>query len=108
MAPRAGLEPATDRLTADCSTTELPRNTIGLLIKKIKKTSKIWRLGAESNRCARLCRPLHHHSATEPNFRLINLLLTSSQLIKIIRLQNKNHINYTSCYIYKVFIIYPV
>ena len=37
MAPRAGLEPATDRLTADCSTTELPRNTIGLLIKKRKK-----------------------------------------------------------------------
>ena len=27
---------------------------------------RIWRLGAESNRCARLCRPLHNHSATEP------------------------------------------
>ncbi len=27
MAPRAGLEPATDRLTADCSTTELSRKT---------------------------------------------------------------------------------
>ena len=40
MAPRAGLEPATDRLTADCSTTELPRNTFMLLIKKFKKTSK--------------------------------------------------------------------
>ena len=26
MAPRAGLEPATERLTAVCSTTELPRN----------------------------------------------------------------------------------
>ena len=26
MAPRAGLEPATERLTAACSTTELPRN----------------------------------------------------------------------------------
>ena len=37
MAPRAGLEPATDRLTADCSTTELPRNTNHLLIKKRKK-----------------------------------------------------------------------
>ena len=34
MAPRAGLEPATDRLTADCSTTELPRNIIVLIIKK--------------------------------------------------------------------------
>ncbi len=30
MAPRAGLEPATDRLTVDCSTTELPRNTMNL------------------------------------------------------------------------------
>ena len=28
MAPRAGFEPATDRLTADCSTTELPRNSL--------------------------------------------------------------------------------
>ncbi len=25
MAPRTGFEPVTDRLTADCSTTELPR-----------------------------------------------------------------------------------
>jgi hypothetical protein len=25
---------------------------------------RAWRLGAESNRCTRLCRPLHHHSAT--------------------------------------------
>ena len=28
MAPRAGLEPATERLTAVCSTTELPRNSL--------------------------------------------------------------------------------
>lgn len=27
MAPRVGLEPTTNRLTADCSTVELPRNT---------------------------------------------------------------------------------
>ena len=27
MAPRARFELATDRLTVDCSTTELPRNT---------------------------------------------------------------------------------
>ena len=26
MAPKVGLEPTTDRLTADCSTTELLRN----------------------------------------------------------------------------------
>ena len=28
MAPRAGVEPATSRLTAGCSTTELPGNVI--------------------------------------------------------------------------------
>jgi hypothetical protein len=27
LAPRAGFEPATNRLTAGCSTTELPGNT---------------------------------------------------------------------------------
>src|SRR3546814_10290281 len=27
MAPRAGFEPATNRLTVDCSTAELPRNS---------------------------------------------------------------------------------
>ena len=30
MAPRVGLEPTTNRLTADCSTIELPRNTRGI------------------------------------------------------------------------------
>src|SRR5699024_11928314 len=28
MAPRVGFEPTTDRLTADCSATELPRNVV--------------------------------------------------------------------------------
>src|SRR5690606_3098763 len=28
--------------------------------------SGIWRLGSESNRRTRLCRPLHNHSATQP------------------------------------------
>ena len=32
MAPRAGLEPATQRLTVVCSTTELPRNRFQLNI----------------------------------------------------------------------------
>ncbi len=31
MAPRAGLEPATQRLTVVCSTTELPRNKFQLV-----------------------------------------------------------------------------
>ena len=51
MAPRAGLEPATDRLTADCSTTELPRNTNLLIIKKNRK-NKINFGGSERNRTA--------------------------------------------------------
>jgi hypothetical protein len=33
MAPRAGFEPATNRLTAGCSTTELPGNTAALACK---------------------------------------------------------------------------
>lgn len=28
LAPRVGLEPTTERLTAACSTTELPRNNV--------------------------------------------------------------------------------
>ena len=31
MAPRAGIEPATIRLTVECSTAELPRNAGGSL-----------------------------------------------------------------------------
>ena len=38
MAPAVGLEPTTDRLTADCSTTELRWNNEHLSIpKKLKK-----------------------------------------------------------------------
>ena len=33
LAPRAGFEPATDRLTADCSTTELPGNATGSTVR---------------------------------------------------------------------------
>ena len=35
MAPQVGLEPTTDRLTADCSTTELLRNNIIILTKSM-------------------------------------------------------------------------
>ncbi len=31
-----------------------------------KPEREIWRLGSESNRRTRLCRPLHDHSATQP------------------------------------------
>src|SRR6476659_6821271 len=35
LAPRAGFEPATNRLTAGCSTAELPGNTAALACKRI-------------------------------------------------------------------------
>jgi hypothetical protein len=35
IAPRVGFEPTTDRLTADCSATELPRKV--LIIKSVHK-----------------------------------------------------------------------
>ena len=41
MAPRAGLEPATDRLTADCSTTELLRIRMRVVHSK-KSNSRHW------------------------------------------------------------------
>ena len=37
MAPAVGLEPTTDRLTADCSTTELRWNNNDLFTPKIRK-----------------------------------------------------------------------
>ena len=37
MAPRAGIEPATNRLTAGCSTTELPRNEAGCLARPYRQ-----------------------------------------------------------------------
>src|SRR6516164_9741740 len=37
MAPRAGIEPATNRLTAGCSTTELPRNRTRCLACRIRQ-----------------------------------------------------------------------
>ena len=33
MAPAVGLEPTTDRLTADCSTTELRQNNLSDLLE---------------------------------------------------------------------------
>lgn len=35
MAPRVGFEPTTNWLTANCSTTELPRNTVFHETKRI-------------------------------------------------------------------------
>ena len=47
MAPAVGLEPTTDRLTADCSTTELRWNSL------------FWRPVPELNQYKRICNPLH-------------------------------------------------
>ncbi|BBA74768.1 Uncharacterized protein BVS141_01960 [Bacillus velezensis] len=43
MAPQVGLEPTTDRLTADSSTTELLRNIISFINKNM--VDKIKKLG---------------------------------------------------------------
>ena len=53
MAPTVGIEPTTNRLTADCSTAELSRNNN-------------WRPVPELNRYQRICSPLHNHSANRP------------------------------------------
>src|SRR5688572_24505468 len=42
MAPRVGFEPTTNRLTADCSTTELPRNTFVDLLAKARSMYRTW------------------------------------------------------------------
>src|ERR1035437_548751 len=41
LAPRVGLEPTTLRLTAECSTIELPRNNTGRLFHYTKPTSPL-------------------------------------------------------------------
>ena len=76
MAPRVGFEPTTSRLTAGCSTTELPRNrcskeggytTPDWGVQGVVCTKEIWRPGRESNSGARICNPLRNHSATRPS-----------------------------------------
>ena len=62
MAPAVGLEPTTDRLTADCSTTELRWNTLFFE----------WRPVPESNRHKRICSPLHKPFC-QPAIQRINL-----------------------------------
>src|SRR5437868_3236099 len=40
MAPRAGFEPATLRLTAGCSAVELPRNMVGKTLARRRKSAR--------------------------------------------------------------------
>ena len=53
MAPRVGLEPTAYRLTAGCSTIELPWNN--------------WRRHPDSNWRSRSCSPLPYHLAMSPH-----------------------------------------
>ena len=73
MAPAVGLEPTTDRLTADCSTTEL-------------RWTMFWRPIPESNQYKRICSPLHKPFC-QPAF--VNKFLLSD-FIKYVKKKNKN------------------
>ena len=63
MVPGAGLEPARSRLRGILSPLCLPIPPPG---PGDFPAGLNWRLGSESNRRTRLCRPLHNHSATQP------------------------------------------
>jgi hypothetical protein len=90
LAPRDGFEPSTNRLTAGCSTAELPgskgendaklgynkggTDCKGIIrsaaCRRIRTTSVMpdpWRPRPELNRGTRFCRPLRNHSATWPH-----------------------------------------
>ena len=66
MAPRVGFEPTASRLTADCSTTELPRTTRIPPAPPGHAADACWRRGPDSNRCRRICSPQDNHSPTAP------------------------------------------
>jgi hypothetical protein len=68
--PGAGLEPAQCYHRGILSPLRLPISPPGQLIN-VFLTLSIWRLGPELNRRTRLCRPLHDHSATQPNVYLV-------------------------------------
>src|SRR5882762_5252756 len=74
MVPGAGVEPACRNYPARdfkslVSTSFTTRAKGGDCVRKKLATGalwSVWRLGSESNRRPRLCRPLHDHSATPP------------------------------------------
>ena len=68
MVPGAGLEPARPLSRGILSPLCLPIPPPGQYI------AKFWRLRSESNRRPRLCRPLHNHSATQPESYFISMI----------------------------------
>ena len=66
MVPGAGLEPARGRPRGILSPLRLPVPPPGPMRRPEDGVGSVWRLGSESNRRTRLCRPLHDHSATQP------------------------------------------
>ncbi len=63
MVPRTGVEPVRPCGRRILSPLRLPIPPPG------QGKNEKWRLGSESNRRPRLCRPLHNHSATQPSLR---------------------------------------
>ena len=77
MAPRAGLEPATNWLTVNCSTNWATEEWKQHTFFKIIKQPIYWRPRPESNWDKRICNPLRNHSATWPIMLLLNHLIAS-------------------------------
>ena len=68
MVPRAGLEPARSCLRGILNPLCLPIPPPGFLYNSPSMyIINDWRLKPESNRRTRLCRPLHNHSAIQPD-----------------------------------------
>ena len=69
MAPQVGFEPTTDRLTADCSTTELLRNNFNMVGLNGLEPSTSRLSGVRSNQLS--YRPIIFNGAGEGNRTLI-------------------------------------
>ena len=80
LAPRVGLEPTTARLTAACSTIELPRNSVLLSSNEVKYTDS--RRGRKNffEKIRRLAPPLRLTAQSTPHLRLRNCLCSASRL----------------------------
>src|ERR1051326_7053235 len=84
LAPRDGFEPSTQRLTAACSTTELPGIRAGPEGGARHQTR--WRPEAESNRCTRICSLGEHPFRELPETTISPKFQPSSDPILVLRL----------------------